>query len=289
MLAAGRALGPGSVGRGLGYGLAGQLLGAGVKQFYNDPNSEVDDALAGAARWGGAGAGVGSMIAPGLGTVIGGAAGGVFGAGKALLGGNDDPRSNDALAAAKNDGMQRLNQLLTSNGFTDQSQQQIMLELAIGLGQATDANQIKAVFANAEANLPAYYQQDLGLREQQRTEQYRAAQTAAVLSMLGPQLQQQNQDATQFSKELSTIMGKAAGAVSDPTLKSIYEARAAQIPLQQSLANQAMLQQLAAAHAAYSANAQSATDIAQQQQAIGNQNYAAEDANGLLQQLIAGR
>lgn len=177
----GRVLAPGSIGRAGAYGIAGQL-GSGILRsaLGGEKDGNWDNFAEDALSYGGAGAGIGSMIAPGVGTAIGGAAGvGVAALKDFLFGGGADSDATEAAKVVhKQDAM--LDTLLGSAGLSPEATRQIRLQLLTANQGVTDANQIQAAYASIRANIPA-----IAAQEQQQRQQL--AGTLATQQMLAPQ------------------------------------------------------------------------------------------------------
>jgi hypothetical protein len=247
-------LGRGALMRGLGYGGAGLLAGQVAGNVLDNEGSNVDEGISGALTGAGVGAGVGSIF-PVLGTGVGAGVGALAGGALGLFG----PKNTGTAVVAKETANQQkqLDKLVSQFGLSPESQAQLQMQLAVGLQGLNSKDQVKQVFQQATQLLPGLWQQEqMGKQD--------AARAAAVYAMLLPSMNAANSAASQTAGDLQAAMQSAAGGISDPNLRSVYNARAAEIPAIQSRTNQNQLLQLALADAGYAHQAQ---QQAQQQQA----------------------
>lgn len=241
-------LGRAALMRGAGLAGAGIMAGQLTGSLFDTEQSYVDEALSGALTGAGIGAGIGSIV-PGIGTGIGAGVGALAGGAIGYFG----PKQTGTKAVASETQAQQANldELLGKYNLSPALQQQLAVQLDTALNGVTSKAEVKAIYQQVGSLLPGLIQQD-------QAQQQDAARAAAIYSMLGPIMQQQNTQATQASREMQTAMNSAAQHISDPALANIYRARASQVPLTTAQSNQNQLLQLALADAAYSSQAQQA-------------------------------
>lgn len=80
----------GKIGPAIGYPILGQIGASGVRQVFSDSPQAATAPWENALKFGGIGAGIGSVV-PGAGTLIGGLAGAAVGTGMGIFGGGDVP------------------------------------------------------------------------------------------------------------------------------------------------------------------------------------------------------
>lgn len=259
--------------------LADQILSQLVA---DDPNSRQDDLIRNIGSFGAGGAAAGAF--GGLpGAAVGGLIGGGIGAGVTFLGG-DSSGSDNAMAEAVIEGNTKIGEIVSQLGLSTTAQQQIAAQLTPALAFATNADEVKQIFAQVGSIIPAIALEDQANQASTTDAQFRAGQAAAVADLLAPHIARENRLSNEFAQELATTQRAAAQQVSDPELQAIFESRAARIPLAQSQLNSAHLQQLALAQAAFDSQAQISAQLAQQAQLAGNPGFA---ATGSIDQLLA--
>lgn len=246
MFSAGGALGAGSIGRAGLYGLGGQLAGSALHAVWNDPNSGWDNAASDALKWGGAGAGIGSMIAPGIGTAIGGGLGVLAGGVAGLLGSRGE--GDKAVASALKSNTDKISTLLDTYGASDELKKQALLQLQLGSMNATSKSQIDEASKAITAQLGPMIAQDLTTQESKRK---RDATVAAAQAWITPMMQQQLTQSNFYAKNMSDAMGASAKYINDPALRANANAMAQQVPLNTAQSNAASLQQMAMTPALY--------------------------------------
>lgn len=177
ILAAGRALGPGSIGRAGAYGIAGQL-GSGLirSAIGGEKDGSWDNALESAASFGGAGAGLGSMIAPGIGTVIGGGVGAAVGGLWGWTHGSDSDSTN----VRKEVGKQEKALAPFLNKLSPEARDQITTQLGIAAQQFTKPADVKAAYGQIAQGVPQVLAQEQQQRQQMNN-------LLAMQSIIGPQ------------------------------------------------------------------------------------------------------
>jgi hypothetical protein len=269
----------------LASGLARQLTG-------DDPNSRTDDIISGATGGAVAGGALGATVgAPffGIGAVpagaIGAGLGAIGGGAYGYFSGGSDSRSDDAIRDAISTNEAKLAEVIASLGLTPQGVNSLRAQLDPAIAFAESSDQIDALYDQVAGFMPAIAAEDQIRRQSAADQQHRAAQVAAITAMLAPQIEQQNLLASQYAGDLSTAMLTAASRVSDPTLRSIYEAQARRVPLSQANTNRDSLQQLALAPAAFQAQGEIQAQLAAEAQAAGNPGFAAASS---IEQLLAG-
>ncbi len=234
--AGGRAwLAPGTLGRGLGYGAAGQVVGGVLDSAIGEQDGTWDDALGSAARWGGAGAGIGSMIAPGIGTAIGGGIGAVIGGTKGWLTGDDSPGTE--AGRELEDRTAELSTIFQQYSLTSETANTLMAQLSILGSQAGSPDEVKMIFDQVLAQVPQLIQQDAIARE-------RNNRVAATQAWLMPLLEAEMGKSDEYAREAGAAYQSAASYVQDPQLKAIYNKQASQLSLQNSRDNMNQLTML---------------------------------------------
>lgn len=256
---AGRSLGM-QLGRGAllrGAGLAGAGLAAGqlAGNLLDSESTFADEGLTGALTGAGVGAGIGSVV-PVVGTALGAGIGAAAGGALGLFG----PKSTGTKAVASEIEKQAagFDEILNTYELSPDARQQLQVQLDVMLQQAGSKDDVKAAYAQVGQMIPGLVATDHARRAD-------AARAAAIFAMLGPEMEQLNQQSSQAARELSTAMSSAAGNISDPQLASIYRARAAEVPYTATRNNQSAMLELALADAAFQAQAQQQAAAQQQQ------------------------
>lgn len=263
----------GTLGRGGLYALGGQVAGGIFDRAVGERDGTWDDAAGSALRWGGAGAGIGSMIAPGIGTVIGGAAGLAIGGAKGYLTGQDseptqardylhselDPGNKDGLIAK-----------FDKYGITGDTRNNLLMQIDLIGGQIGTKAEAKQLVTQIVSGIP-----DI-VTQQQQTVAARA-HSAAIQSYLQPMIEQQLAQYNQSNQQASDLAASAGAQIRDPALAAIYKTHAAQMLTAGNSAGLGYLQQMAVAPQLYG---QQATDPslyagpdAQLPQPAGSQAY----------------
>lgn len=263
----------GTVGRGGLYALGGQVAGGIFDRAVGERDGTWDDAAGSALRWGGAGAGIGSMIAPGIGTAIGGAAGLAIGGVKGYLTGQDseptqardylhsqlDPSNTDGLIAK-----------FDKYGITGDTRNNLLMQIDLIGAQMGTKDEAKALVTQIVSGIP-----DIVTQQQQTAATQ--ARSAAIQSYLQPMIEQQLANYNQSNQQSANLASSAAGKITDPALADIYRSHAQQMLTAGNSAGLGYLQQMAVAPQLYG---QTATDPslyaganAQMPQPAGNQSY----------------
>lgn len=237
-----RSLAKGSLGRAGLMGMGGQLAGGAIDSAFGDPNESWDNMLASGARWGGAGAALGSMVAPGIGTAIGGAAGLGIGAIKGLV----DSRNEGDNAVASELGKQqsKITELLSQLGSSPDLREQALFQLQMDTSGAGTKDQVRDAAKALQAMLPDAIMADRQQQEQKRMQQ---ANQAAAQAWMGPMLQQQVDRSQFYADQFAQAGRSAASHITDPALQASQMAMASGISAEQAAMNAAYTQQIAAA------------------------------------------
>ena len=221
----GKAFGPGSLGRAgaLGAGgvlasdLAGQLLYNGQEQ-----NGGWDDFVRDSLKYGGIGAGLGTIF-PGVGNVVGGLAGGALGVGvsalKDLAGWFGGPKDSKKTQISKETNTQNKKLATILQQLSPEAQQQVQAQLTLISNYATSPDEIKQGYMQVAQSLPAILAQE----QQQKTQvanildakkkQYAnlLAAQSLVAPMLDTYLQGLGADTKQFQKVSTSFADKLEG------------------------------------------------------------------------------
>lgn len=230
------AFAPGTIGRAGLYGLGGQVLGSVFDSAVGERDGRWDDMISSGLRWGGAGAGIGSMILPGVGTAIGGALGLGVGGLIGNLTGEDsaqtqtreymmrqtDPTMSDSLVSR-----------MSKYGLSADTQNQILMQLDMVASAAQSPEEARTAVSNVMQQLPSLAQADLEYRRQQEQQQqaidFQNQRAAAIQAWLGPMMQDQLSRYNQATDETQMLYMNAASKVKDPTIQAIYQANAARM------------------------------------------------------------
>lgn len=275
-----RSLARGSLGRAGLYGLGGSLAGGAINSAFGDPNASWDNALAGAAQWGGMGAGLGSLVAPGVGTAIGGALGAGVGALRGLSQAKNE--GDKAVADQLRKELGTINDTIDKLGGGDELRQQALYQLQLGVatGNITNRSGVKTIAAQVRSTLPDALLADQQQQQQQRSQE--AAQ-AAVQAWMGPMLQDQLNKSQYYADQFGNAQATAAGYIEDPALRAAQLSQAKQISATQAATNAAYAQQIAAAPGYWGAQQDVLEQIRQAQQQM-SQSTGGMD---ILQQIYA--
>lgn len=222
LLGAGRALGPGSLGRAGLYSLGGIVASDLASQAFfggKEQNGGWDDFVRDSLKFGGIGAGLGSIF-PGVGNVVGAVGGGLVGAGAAALkdfagwfgGPKDSAEKNMSKETTKQEA--KLSTLLSQ--LSPEGQQQVRAQLSLVSNYATSPDQIKQGYAQVAQSLPALLQQEGLLKTQvgnilsAKKKQYAnlLAAQSLVSPMLDTYLQGLGADTKQFQKVSTSFADK---------------------------------------------------------------------------------
>lgn len=249
MFAAGAKFGPGSLGRAGLYGLGGQVAGGIFDSIVGQRDGHIDDAASSALRWGGAGAGIGSMIMPGVGTVIGGIGGAMIGGIKGYMGGHDSAKTETYRYLHGKDGQSGvINQIADSMdqlGIDPTSKQDFGNQFQFLLGQVSTPKEAKAIVDQALQALPAIAEQSNALRQQQMQIDEDNKQVSARAAAIQTMMQQQLDRSTLSAQQGFDTMSAAAKNIKDPVLAATYQTHAANLLNSTQKTNMSYMQQLA--------------------------------------------
>lgn len=267
-----RSLAAGSLGRAGAFGLGGQLAGGAINSAFGDPNASWDNALASAARWGGAGAGIGSLIAPGIGTAIGGA----LGAGVGVLKGIHDSHNegDKAVASELNKQSGKIMELMTQLGSSTELREQAMAQLQVGAAQATNKDQVKQAAAAVQQMLPEAIIADKSQQQQDRLKQ---ANQAAAQAWMAPMLQQSIDKSQFYADQFAQAGMSAASQITDPALRASQQQMARGYSAEQASMNAAYMAQIASAPQYWGAQQDLLSQINQGRQSLQGSGQAGQD------------
>jgi hypothetical protein len=213
--------------------IAGMIGGNVVQDLMgNDPRSRSDDAVGSAIRWGGAGAGIGSLFGP-AGMAIGGLAGAAAGAGWGWLKGDDMVQEMQQLDTT-------LDEMAVEMGLSEESMMQLRSQLDVGLEFAGSKEEAQALYQDAMAQLPALAQQDAAIMEQN-------ARSAAIQAAILPLMEQQAKLAQQSSQSSAGWLRSAANSNTNSEVRDLLRAQADQLMASQANFTNAAYGQVAAA------------------------------------------
>jgi hypothetical protein len=245
--ALGGRLAAGSIGRAGAYGLGGQIAGSVWDGAVGERDGVWDDAVGSALRWGGAGAGIGSMILPGWGTAIGGAVGGGIGAIKGALTGDDSAPTelNKYLFGSKDAGgtggaKGELAGLMNEYGISQDSQQQLLMQLDLIPQMGLDKTGAQQLIGQLIQSIPQFAAED-------QVRQQATARSAAIQAAIAPMMQQQLDMYNQSATQAASAMTSASQSTGDPALRDAYSAAAANYLSSSRQAGLGYLQQIAVA------------------------------------------
>ena len=216
-----RAMGP------VGFAALGTSVGSNLlRNVWDDPESQYDDAAAGALGAAGIGATIGSVILPGWGTAIGAGLGGLYGGVKGWIDG--DKTSSDAIRSASQEQMARLNESFDRLGIDTESRRDLFDQLDTQLAFARSTDEVDAIFAQAAQLAPTM----IG-------DMRRRARMAALQAAILPMMEQNAQRAQQASQRSQGWLNQAASIQSNPEVAALLRSQGEQLMAQQASRSQA--------------------------------------------------
>lgn len=226
-------LAPGTIGRAGLYGLGGQIAAGLFDSAVGERDGTWDDAASSALRWGGTGAGIGSMILPGWGTAIGGVGGALIGGAKGLLTGEDsmETQVRDYLYGSEKQAgkIGQVDQLLAEAGLSESTRTDLLTQVKAAAMTAKTPEEIDLVLQQVNTLLPSIMEQDKAQQEAEGQQAALEARMAAIQSYLQPIMQQQ---LAQYNTGLQASYDQmqAAGAkITDRKLAAAYQTHAANL------------------------------------------------------------
>lgn len=226
-------LAPGTIGRAGLYGLGGQIAAGLFDSAVGERDGTWDDAASSALRWGGTGAGIGSMILPGWGTAIGGVGGALIGGAKGLLTGEDsmETQVRDYLYGSEKQAgkIGEVDALLAEAGLSEATRTDLLTQVKAAAMTAKTPEEIDLVLQQVNTLLPSIMEQDKAQQQAESQQAALEARMAAIQSYLQPIMQQQ---LAQYNTGLQTSYDQmqAAGAnIKDPKMAAAYQTHAANL------------------------------------------------------------
>lgn len=221
----------GALGRASLPAMAGLAAGQINSAVWDDTNSTADEGVTGALTGAGIGGGIGAAIgAPffGVGAVpagaVGAGIGALIGGGIGLFGSKDT--GEKAVQSEWGKQQAKLESVLGNYGLSRSAQQELMqsigLQVELGAGSKSD---VKAIFQQASANIPAFLQQDKLEREARMAESVQNAKGAAIQAAIMPLLEKSSKDYL-ASSQRSYDENMAAASGLPPELQAMVRARA---------------------------------------------------------------